>query len=72
MSCDSKADLVRFGTGRGVEEHVSDRVEVNRRGGFGVGSRWANRGERALSAGVLAFIPQGALCAIVSTSEGFA
>jgi len=38
----------------------------------GSGIVGAYRGERALSAGVLAFIPKGALCATVSNSAGFA
>ena len=55
----------------GGEEHVSDGVEVIVVGFSGSGIVGEDRGERALSAGVLAFIPKGALCATVSTSEGF-
>jgi quercetin dioxygenase-like cupin family protein len=72
VSCDLNADLMRFGTGRGVEEHVRDGVEVIVVGVSGSGIVGADRGERTLSAGVLVFIPEGAPCATVSTSEDFA
>jgi hypothetical protein len=72
VSCGLNATLVRFGTGRGVEEHVSDGIEVIVAGSSGSGIIREDRGERVIAAGVLAFIPKGALCATVSTSEGFA
>jgi hypothetical protein len=59
LSCDLNADLVRFGTGRGVEEHVNDGVEVIVAGVSGSGIVGTVRGERALSAGVLAFLQGG-------------
>src|SRR5215213_9119604 len=58
-SSDLNANLVRFGAGQGVEEHVNDEVEVDRE-------------EHALSAGILVFIPKGARRSTVSTSEDFA
>ena len=71
VSCGPNADPVRFGTGRG-EEHLSDGVEVIVAGFSWSGIIREDRGKRAIAAGVLAFIPKGALCATVSTSEGFA
>ena len=52
MSRDPNADPVRFGTGRGVEEHVNDGVEVIVAGLSGSGIIREDRGERALSDGV--------------------
>ena len=72
MGCGPNAGPVRFGTGCGVEDQVSDGVEVIVAGFSGSGIIREDRGERAIAAGVLAFIPKGALCATVSTSEGFA
>ena len=63
---------MRFGSERGGEEHVSDGVEVIVAGFSWSGIIREDRGKRAIAAGVLAFIPKGALCATVSTSEGFA
>lgn len=65
-------NLVRFGTGQGVGEHVNDEVEVIVLGVSGSGIVTVDREEHALSAGMLVFIPKGARRSIVSTSEDFA
>jgi quercetin dioxygenase-like cupin family protein len=71
-SRDLNANLVHFGTGQGVEEHVNDEVEVIIVGVSGSGIVTVDLKEHALSAGVLVFIPKGAERSIVSTSEEFA
>jgi len=71
-SSELNANLVRFGTGQGVEEHVNDEVEVIVLGVSGEGTVTVDQQEHALSAGMLSFIPKGARRAIVSTSEDFA
>jgi quercetin dioxygenase-like cupin family protein len=63
---------VRFGTGHGVEEHVSDEVEVIVVGVSGSGIVRVDREEHALSAGMVVFVPKRARRATVSTSEDFA
>jgi quercetin dioxygenase-like cupin family protein len=72
VSCDLNADLVRFGTGHGVEEHVSDEVEVIVVGVSGSGIVTVDREEHTLLAGMLVFIPKGARRSTVSASEDFA
>jgi quercetin dioxygenase-like cupin family protein len=71
-SSDLNANLVRFGTGQGVGEHVNDEIEVMVLGVSGSGIVTVDQKEHALSAGMLMFIPKGARRAIVSTSEDFA
>ena len=71
-SSELNANLVRFGTGQGIEEHVNDEVEVIVLGVSGSGIVAVDREEHALSAGILVFIPKGARRATVSTSEDFA
>ena len=71
-SSDLNANLVRFGTGQGVGEHVNDEVEVIVVGVSGSGIVTVDREEHTLSAGMLVFIPKGAARATVSTSEDFA
>jgi quercetin dioxygenase-like cupin family protein len=71
-SSDLNANLVRFGTGQGVEGHVNDEVEVIVVGVSGSGIVTVDQKEHALSAGMLVFIPKGARRATVSTSEDFA
>ena len=51
MICDLNANLVRFGTGHGVEEHVNDEVEVIVVGVSRLGIVTVDREEHALSAG---------------------
>jgi quercetin dioxygenase-like cupin family protein len=68
-SSDLNANLVRFGAGQGVEEHVNDEVEVIVLGVSESGIVAVDREEHALSAGMLVFIPKGARRSTVSTSE---
>jgi quercetin dioxygenase-like cupin family protein len=72
VSCDLNADLMRFGNGHGVEEHVSDEVEVIVLGVSGSGIVPVDREEHALSAGILVFILNGARRSTVSASKDFA
>ena len=69
---DPNANLVRFGTGQGVGEHVNDEVEVIVLGVSGSGIVTVDREEHALSSGILVFMPTGARRSTVSTSEDFA
>jgi quercetin dioxygenase-like cupin family protein len=71
-SSDLNANLVRFGTGEGVGEHINDEVDVVVLGVSGSGIVRVDREEHALSAGMLMFIPKGARRSIVSFSEDFA
>jgi quercetin dioxygenase-like cupin family protein len=71
-SNDLNVNLVRFGTGQGVGEHVNDDVEVIVLGVSGSGIVTVDREEHALSAGMLVFIPRGARRSIMSASEDFA
>jgi len=71
-SSELNANLVRFGTGQGIEEHVNDEVEVIVVGVSGSGIVTVDREEHALSAGMLVFIPKGARRSTMSTSEDFA
>jgi len=71
-SSDLNANLVRFGAGQGVEEHVNDEVEVIILGVSGSGIVPVNREEHALSAGILVFILKGARRSTVSASKDFA
>ncbi len=71
-SSDLNANLVRFGTGQGVGEHVNDEVEVIVVGVSGSGIVTVDREEHALSAGMMVFMPKGARHPTVSTSEYFA
>jgi hypothetical protein len=57
-SSDLNVNLVRFGTGEGVGEHVNDEVEVIVLGVLGSGSVTVDREEHILSAGMLVFIPK--------------
>jgi hypothetical protein len=59
VSCDLNANLVRFGTGHGVEEHVNDLVEVIVLRVSESGFVAVDREEHALSAGMVVFMPKG-------------
>jgi quercetin dioxygenase-like cupin family protein len=72
VSSDLNANLVRFGTGQGVGEHLNDEVEVIVVGVSGSGIVTVDREEHTLSAGMLVFIPKGARRSTVSASEDFA
>ena len=71
-SSDLNANLVHFGTGQGVEEHVNDEVEVIVLGVSESGIVAVDREEHALSAGILVFIPKGARRSTASASGDFA
>jgi len=71
-SDDLNANLVRFGTGRGVGEHVNVEVDVLYLGVSGSGFVEVNGEEHALSAGKLIFAPRDACRSTRSTSEDFA
>ena len=71
-SDDLNANLVRFGIGRGVGEHVNDEVDVIFLGVSGSGFVGVNGEEHALSAGKLIFVPRDAWRSTRSTSEDFA
>ena len=72
MICDLNANLVRFGTGHGVEEHINDEVELIVVGVLGSMIVRVDREDLTLSAGIRVFIPKGARRSTVSTSEAFA
>ncbi len=69
---DLNANLVRFGSGRGVGEHVNDEVDVVFVGVSGSGFIEVGGEERALGAGVLVFVPKGARRSTRAASEDFA
>ena len=71
-SGDLNANLVRFGAGRGVGEHVSDEVDIIFVGVSGSGTVKVDGEELALSTGKLVFVPKGALRSTRSASEDFA
>lgn len=71
-SRDLNANLVRFGAGRGVEEHVNDEVDVLFVGVSGSGFVESDGEEHPLSAGKLIFVRKGAQRSTQSTSEDFA
>jgi quercetin dioxygenase-like cupin family protein len=71
-SSELNANLVRFGTGEGVGEHVNDEVEVIFLGVSGSGIVTVDREEHALSAGMMVFIPKGARHSTLGASEDFA
>src|SRR5215208_4327915 len=71
-SGDLNANLVRFGPGRGVGEHVNDEVDVLVLGVSGSGIVVVDGEEHALESGRLVFVPRGSRRCIRSASEGFA
>lgn len=70
-SSDLNANLVRFGAGRGVGEHVNDEVEVVFVGVSGSGIVMVDGEEHALSAGKLVFAPRGVRRSTLGVSEDF-
>ena len=56
---DLNANLVRFGTEQGVEEHIDDEIEVIVVGVLGAEIVTVDQQEHNLSAGMLVFIPKG-------------
>jgi quercetin dioxygenase-like cupin family protein len=69
---DLNANLVRFGAGRGVGEHVNDEVDVVFVGVSGTGFVEVDGREHALHAGKLVFVPKGARRSTRGASEDFA
>lgn len=70
-SSDLNANLVRFGAGRGVGEHVNDEVEVVFVGVAGSGIITVDGEEHAISAGKLVFVPRGVRRSTLGVSENF-
>ncbi|HEX2098913.1 MAG TPA: cupin domain-containing protein [Rubrobacteraceae bacterium] len=71
-SRDLNANLIRFGVGRGVEEHVNGEVDVIFVGVAGSGFVESEGEEHSLGAGTLVFVPKGTPRSTRSTSEDFA
>ncbi len=71
-SDDLNANLVRFGVGRGVGEHLNDEVDVVFVGVAGSGFVDVDGREYVLGAGALVFVPRGARRSTRGTSEDFA
>jgi quercetin dioxygenase-like cupin family protein len=71
-SKDLNANLVLFGAGGGVGEHVNDEVDVLIVGVSGSGSVRVEGEEHPVSNGVVVFVPRGARRYTQATSEGFA
>ena len=71
-SSELNANLVRFGVGEGVGEHVNDEVDVIIVGVSGSGSVEVDGQEHPISNGTMTFIPRGARRSIRSGSEDFA
>ena len=69
---DLNANLVRFGPGRGVGEHVNDEVDVVFVGVSGSGFVEIESQRHALGAGTLVCIPKGLRRSTRSLSEDFA
>jgi quercetin dioxygenase-like cupin family protein len=69
---DLNANLVRFGAGRGVEEHVNDEVDVIFVGVSGSGFVEVEGEEHALEAGKLVFVPRGSRRSTCAGQEDFA
>ncbi len=71
-SSDLNANLVRFGTGQGVEAHVNDEVDVLVMGISGSGFVEVDDEEQALGAGTLVFVPKGTRRSTRSATTDFA
>jgi quercetin dioxygenase-like cupin family protein len=71
-SVDLNANLVRFGVGGGVAEHVNDEVDVLFVGVSGSGSVEVDGEEHPLSSGTIVFVPRGTRRSVRSGSEDFA
>ena len=69
---DLNANLVLFGAGRGVGEHVNDEVDVVFVGVSGAGNVQVDGREHALNVGELVFVPKGARRSTRGASEDFA
>jgi quercetin dioxygenase-like cupin family protein len=71
-SDDLNANVVRFGSGGGVGEHVNEEVDVLFVGVAGSGSVLVEGEEHPLSARTLVFVPKGARRSTSALSDGFA
>ena len=69
---DLNANLVRFASGRGVDEHTNAEVDVIFVGVSGSGVITVDGDEHLLSTGTMVFVPKGTRRSTSSTSEGFA
>ena len=69
---DLNANLVRFGPGRGVGEHINGEVDVLVLDASGSGNLIVDGEEHALDSGRLDLVPRGSRRCIRSASEGFA
>jgi mannose-6-phosphate isomerase-like protein (cupin superfamily) len=69
---DLNSNLVCFGAGRGVGEHVNDEVDVIFVNVSGSGFVEVEGWEYALNAEKLVFVPKGARRSSRSTAQGFA
>ena len=69
---DLNANLVRFPTGSGVEEHLNDEVDVLLLGVSGEGEVVVEGKKYTLSNGVLVFAPKSARRSTLSRSKDFA
>src|SRR5215213_10161988 len=71
-SADLNANLVRFETAGGVQEHLNDEVDVLIVGVSGTGTVHVDGKEYPVSNGTLVFIPRGAQRSTRAASEDFA
>lgn len=71
-SGDLNANLVRFGVGQGVGEHLNDEVDVLFLGVSGSGFVEVDDEEHALGTGTLVFVPKGARRSTRSATTDFA
>jgi quercetin dioxygenase-like cupin family protein len=71
-SNDLNTNLVRFGAGRGVGEHVNDEVDVLFVGVSGSGFEEVEGEEHALDAERLVFVPKGVRRSTRGATENFA
>lgn len=71
-SSELNANLVRFGAGGGVAEHINHEVDVLFVGVTGCGAVTVDGEEHSLSSGTMVFVPRGARCSVRSASEDFA
>jgi quercetin dioxygenase-like cupin family protein len=71
-SGDLNANLVRFGAGGGVGEHINDEVDVLIVGVSGYGLVRVGGEEYPVTDGIVVFVPRGVRRSTRATSEGFA
>ena len=71
-SRDLNANLVRFGAGGGVGDHVNDEVDVLIVGVSGSGSVRVDGEEHPISNGTVVFVPSGTRRSTRAASEDFA